>query len=83
MDTLQSIVGDYKGFLKQLLQELVEAGFDLQDFVQLDHMCYRTPSLEQYHEKKQQLAQVGKLLDEAQINGRPIAVFRLDNPHPL
>lgn len=80
MKDLQDIIGDYPAFLKQIVQEIKNAGFDLADFVQMDHMCYRVPSLEFYETKKQELAKVGTLLDEVQVNGRPIATFRLRNP---
>ncbi|HUB93475.1 MAG TPA: VOC family protein [Verrucomicrobiae bacterium] len=80
MDTLQAIIGDYPLFLKQILAEIKAEGFDLSDFVQMDHMCYRAPSLERYAVKKDALTNVGTLLGEAQINRRPIAVFRLDKP---
>jgi uncharacterized protein len=80
MDELQTIIGDYQAFLKQILQEVTDAGFDLADFVQMDHMCYRVSSYEQYGVKKHELDKVGKLLGEAQVNGRPIAVFRLNKP---
>jgi uncharacterized protein len=80
MDALQQVIGDYQAFLKQILQEVVDEGFDLADFVQLDHMCYRVPSLERYETKKQELAKVGKQIGENQVNGRPIATFRLHQP---
>lgn len=80
MDELQAIIGDYPSFLRQVLEEIGEAGFDLADFIQMDHMCYRVPSFERYVLKKLELAKVGKLLGETQINGRPIAVFRLNEP---
>lgn len=80
MDTLQSIVGDYRAFLKQILKEIADEGFELSDFVQMDHMCYRVPSIDLYEAKKQELATVGRLLGETQINGRPIATFRLFEP---
>lgn len=80
MNTLQNIIGDYQAFLKQIVQEIKEEGFDLADFVQMDHMCYRVPSLELYEAKKQELATVGTLLGEFQVNGRPIATFRLHDP---
>lgn len=63
-----------------MLHEITEAGFGLADFSQMDHMCYRAPSAEVYEAKKQELARVGKLLGEVQINGRPIATFRLFEP---
>lgn len=80
MNNLQNILGDYHSFLKQILKEVVDEGFDLTDFVQLDHMCYRVPSVELYETKKHELATVGKLLGENQVNGRPIATFRLFEP---
>lgn len=80
MNELQNIIGDYPTFLAQMLKEMVDAGFDMDDFVQMDHMCYRVSSLEAYATKKQELATVGKLLSEAQIGGRPIAVYRFNEP---
>jgi len=80
MDKLHTIVGDYQSFLKKILQEITAAGFDLSDFSQMDHMCYRVTSLTDYARKKQELLRVGKLLGEAQVNGRPIATFRLKTP---
>jgi uncharacterized protein len=80
MNELQTIIGDYQTFLKQILQEIEDEGFDLSDFVQMDHICYRVTSRESYDIKKQELAKVGKLLGEAQVNGRPIATFRLLEP---
>lgn len=80
MDTLQTIIGDYPAFLSQILKEVAAEGFELTDFAQMDHMCYRVPSLERYEAKKSELLQVGKLLGEAQVNERPIAIFRLHKP---
>jgi uncharacterized protein len=80
MDMLQDIIGDYHSFLERILKETVDEGFDLADFVQMDHMCYRAASIESYEAKKQALATVAKLLNVTQVNGRPIATFRLFEP---
>jgi uncharacterized protein len=80
MDDLEDVIGDYEAFLKQLLREVEDAGFDFSDFVQMDHMCYRVPTFEKYQTKKKEFLTVGKLLGEAQVNGRPISTFRLKNP---
>jgi uncharacterized protein len=80
MNNLQAIIGDPEPFLKQLLQEVEEAGFDLSDFVQMDHLCYRVPTIEKYQVKKKELLSVGELLGEAQVNGRPISTFHLHTP---
>jgi predicted metalloenzyme YecM len=63
-----------------VLTQVREAGFHLDEFVQIDHMCYRTVSLQNYQSVKRQLAGVGQLLRETRVNGRPIAVFRLHQP---
>lgn len=77
---LQAVIGEYDTFLASIIQKVQDAGFDLSDFVQLDHMGYRTTSLEQYHAKKQQLGSLGRQLGETLVNDRPIATFRLYQP---
>jgi predicted metalloenzyme YecM len=80
MDELSSIIGDYRSFLKGVLGEVVAEGFDVADFIQLDHMGYRTPSRDVYDVKKEQLSNIARLLGEVQINGRAIVVFRFIEP---
>lgn len=80
MPELKEVIGDYQAFLDTILAKVVEDGFDLQDFVQIDHMCYRTVSAENYAQKKTELEAVAKLLGETTINGRPISTFRLNQP---
>lgn len=77
---LQDIIGDYTSFLGDVLARTKAEGFDLSDFVQIDHMCYRTTSLENYEQKKAELAEVATLLGETMVNGRPISTFRLTEP---
>lgn len=71
MNKLQAIIGDY---------EVNDAGFDFSDFVQMDHICYRVPTVEKYQTKKEELLTIGKFLGETQVNGRSISTFRLYNP---
>jgi len=52
----------------------------LTDFVQIDHMFYRTTSTENYVDKKAELESVARLLGETIVNGRPISTFRLKEP---
>lgn len=77
---LVSVVGDYQAFLENVLSEVKKAGFDFGDFAQLDHICYRTDSIERYEVKKKEFSSIGTLLTETQISGRPIATFRLFQP---
>ena len=80
MTETQKIIGDHQTFLTDILAQTVEAGFDLTDFSQIDHMCYRTTSLDNYEAKKLELATVATLLAETMINDRPICTFRLHEP---
>jgi uncharacterized protein len=80
MQNLQEVIGNYPAFLEEILLRVTAAGFDLADFVQIDHMCYRTVSDENYTHMKDRLASVASLLGETMVNKRPIAAFRLHEP---
>ncbi len=80
MDKLETVVGNYHEFLDDILLRVVNEGFDLDDFSQLDHMCYRTSSNEAYADMKQQLSGIAHLLGETIVSGRPISTFRLHEP---
>lgn len=80
MKELISIIGDYEVFLRKIFVEIEAEGFDTTDFVQMDHVCYRTHSIDNYSRKKEDLTRVGELLSEVNINGRPISTFRLRVP---
>lgn len=80
MSELEGVVGNYSSFLDDILARTEAEGFDLNDFIQIDHICYRTVSAENYDQKKDELTSVSKLLGETMINGRPISTFRLTEP---
>jgi predicted metalloenzyme YecM len=80
MNKLEDIVGDYTSFLEEILARTEAEGFDFSDFLQIDHMCYRTTSNENYQQKKDELTEVAALLGETMINDRPISTFRLTEP---
>lgn len=80
MAETEEIIGDYPTFLDDILSRVVDEGFDMTDFSQIDHMCYRTISPENYASKKAELATIARLLGETMVNGRPISTFRLNEP---
>jgi uncharacterized protein len=80
MTDTTSIIGDYQTFLADILARVEAEGFDLGDFSQIDHLCYRTTSLEDYAQKKEELTAVSALLGETMVNERPICTFRLHEP---
>lgn len=77
---LQQIIGDYPTYLNDILGRVAAEGFDFADFSQIDHMCYRTTSVDNYQAKKTELASVAVLLGETMVNERPICTFRLNEP---
>nr|WP_295899537.1 VOC family protein [uncultured Bdellovibrio sp.] len=74
--SIQSVIGDYTAFLDRIFANIQNAGLDVVSF-EMDHACYRVSSLQQYEIKKAALLNFGDLLTEAQVNGRPIATFKL------
>jgi D-alanyl-D-alanine dipeptidase len=76
---IKDIIGDHNIFLDKLFSQLEKKNIDTRSMF-LDHLCYRVESLDEYHNMKEKLSSVGKLLTEENINGRPIASFKLFNP---
>lgn len=80
MSEATAFIGDHAKFLDDILGRVAAEGFDLSDFSQIDHLCYRTVSTENYVEKKAELITIAKLLGETMVNERPISTFRLHTP---
>ncbi|MEO1263593.1 MAG: VOC family protein [Bacteroidota bacterium] len=79
MNPLFNILTDPSEFLENLFIELNKKKINVEKY-QLDHICYRTESVQQYIDLKNKLIQIGELLTESNINGRPIATFKLIDP---
>lgn len=76
---LADIIGDYQIFTTGLLTELEKTRIDFASF-SIDHICYRVSDYKKYSHKKQQLSKLGLMLTETEVNGRPIACFKLHHP---
>ena len=77
--TAEKCLGDWTNFVTTLARELSAKGIDIKPY-EIDHLCYRVANLDRYETKKTELAQLGYLLSEAQVNGRPIATYKLKKP---
>jgi predicted metalloenzyme YecM len=66
-------------FIQSVIDEAKSIGVDLDAF-QMDHFCFRVENEDQYDHYKKEFAQFGILLSEAQVNGRPIATYKLHEP---
>lgn len=56
------------------------SGVDVSKY-ELDHMCFRVATTEEYNDFMEKLATFGVLLSEVKIGGRKVATFKLNNPH--
>lgn len=77
---IEIIIGDYKSFLDEVFQKLEAAGFSLDEFKELDHIAYRTESLENYEKIKNEIIEFSEAYSDKIFNGRPILICRLKNP---
>lgn len=66
-------------FLDKMSSALKAVNLDLTNF-ELDHLCYRTETMEQYRSLKAQLCLNNELMHEAIIGGRAICSFKLAKP---
>ena len=63
-------------FLDSIFRQLEEIEIDVSSF-QLDHICYRVHSIEDYNRFKELLSRSANLLAESYINSRPISCYKL------
>lgn len=67
-------------FLESLFRTLDEKNIVLEKHWMIDHLCYRTSSLEQYLSFKNEFSKFSELLIESDVNGRPIATYKFSEP---
>jgi len=77
--SIKKILGDPTPFLNRLLSSIAMDGIDLSGFV-MDHICYRVESIERYEVIKKDMEEAGVLLSESDVDGRPIASYKLHKP---
>jgi uncharacterized protein len=66
-------------FLDKIFNHLSENEVELNDWL-IDHLCYRTSSIENYKQMKEKLKVYGDCLIESEVQGRPIATYKLFKP---
>jgi hypothetical protein len=79
MNSIQSIIGDYKDFISHLLMCLSKKNIEINNF-QIDHLCYRTKTLDEYNSMKKNIMLFSKEYVENIHHGRPITKFLLIEP---
>lgn len=73
-----SLQAQAESFLRRLAERIHNYKFRIPPHWDLDHLCYRVETPERYEWMKNELGLWGALLAESQVNGRPIATFKLD-----
>lgn len=66
-------------FLEKLFKTLADSKIEIASHWDIDHLCYRVDSLDRYEELKNNFLTFGRLLIESDVNGRPIATFKLNS----
>lgn len=67
-------------FLEKAFSGLDENNFIIEPTWQIDHLCYRTTSEENYIAINSHIAKFASLLIESDVNGRMISTFKLTTP---
>lgn len=76
---INSVNDDAIIFLDKMFLEIKQAKINLHHW-EIDHLCYRTSSDQNYNFIKNSFMSFATLLSEVEINGRPISTFKLNKP---
>lgn len=77
---ISNIIGNYDAFIAKILNKLAILNIDVTNF-EMDHICYRCESKQQYTEIISMLIpEYASLLTETIIGGRPISTLLLEEP---
>jgi len=79
---LDDVIGSVAAFIDACHEELVSHGFDaVARGCEMDHICFRTETRQEYQDVLSALVpQLGHVLVESMIGGRPIATVALHQP---
>lgn len=76
---VREIIGDYVGFIQHVDDGLESLGIERDEISMIDHICYRVETEDRYREMLQRCTEIGALVGESEINGRPIATFEFND----
>lgn len=74
-----NIFNSVEKFLENIFDYLKKENIDVNEF-ELDHICYRVETADEYVKTKNKLSKVGRLLNEHKVRNRLIASYKLDEP---
>lgn len=74
-----TIFDEARRFLDALFKDLEKSRVNLKHW-DIDHLCYRVQTLEEYAEASKLFLAIGQLLIESEVNGRMISTYKLFKP---
>jgi hypothetical protein len=80
MNNIETVIGNYGLFLDKIFKNLASSRLESSRFKEIDHICYRVETEDQYKLKKHEFINFGTLISEKIIAGRLISVFKLFHP---
>lgn len=79
MAHVEAVVGDFTTFLDNVFSDLEALKIDVSQY-ELDHMCYRVVTEEQYEATAQALGKISELLSTVVLGGRKVSTYKLHEP---
>ena len=79
MMTFDNFIHSAHDFLNKLFTEIHHHNFEVSNW-EIDHLCYRTSSLNHYQQKVNEINKFGTMISKAQVNGREITTIKLHKP---
>lgn len=77
---IEDILGKYNIFLDKIFLNLEKSGIGKDDISELDHIAFRTETLDRYEDIKKELLDFVEFNSEEIFNGRLISVLKLKEP---
>jgi len=78
--SVKELIGDYDAFIAQVNRGLEESGIAREELALLDHLGYRTETIDEYRDALDAFRALGEDMGEIVIQGRPISIIALQNP---
>lgn len=76
---MNNIIGNPHSFFDKVFNHLRNKKVNI-DQLEIDHLCYRTQTYDEYQMLKIKLSPFATYLGAEMVNGRPIAAFKLKDP---
>ena len=77
---MKELIGDYESVVENINRGLEVSGIEREELALLDHLCYRTETLEEYKQVLKDFSGLGRNIGEVAVQGRPISAIALDTP---